>query len=231
MFGLKISNILNQINKILIPIGCFGCNAPLRKGERLICTVCRNQLPLTEYNFIDENPVDLIFYGRIDIKKASAFMFFTQNGIVKNLIHHLKYKNQQEIGTFFGNWYGQSIHKRLNVDFVVPVPIHKKKLKKRGYNQVEFFGKRMAKHLNAKYLEGILCKTQNTRTLTKKNRFSRWKTSQDLYQLTDDKIIKNKKILLVDDVITTGATIEACATALKRAENVTIYVATMAFVA
>lgn len=230
MFGLETSNILNQINKILIPIGCFGCNAPLRKGERLICTVCRNQLPLTEYNFIDENPIDLIFYGRIDIKKASAFMFFTQNGIVKNIIHHLKYKNQQEIGTFFGDWYGQSIHKRLKVDFVVPVPLHKKKLKKRGYNQVTCFGKTMAKHLNAIYLEDVLRKTQNTRTLTKKNRFSRWKTSQDLYQLTDDKIIKNKKILLVDDVITTGATIEACATALKKAENVTIYVAAMAFV-
>ena len=88
----------------------------------------------------------------------------------------------------------------------------------------------MAKHLDAIYLEDILSKTQNTRTLTKKNRFSRWKTSQDLYQLTNIEIIKNKKILLVDDVITTGATIEACATALKKAKNVTVYVATMAFV-
>mgnify|MGYP000324286580 CR=1 FL=1 len=230
MFGLKTSNILNQINKILIPIGCFGCFSPLRKGERLICTVCRNQLPLTEYNFTDENPIDRIFYGRVDIEKASAFLFFTQNSIVKNLIHHLKYKNQQEIGTFLGDWYGQSIHKRPKVDFVVPVPLHRKKLTKRGYNQVTNFGKRMADHFNAVYVENALKKTANTRTLTKKNRFSRWKTNENLYELETKELLKNKSVLLVDDVITTGATIEACATALKEAENVTIYVAVMAIV-
>ena len=92
----KLSNILNDINNILLPRVCFGCNTHLYKGERLICTVCRNQLPLTEYNYNDENAVDRIFYGRISIKKASSFLFFTKNGIVKNLIHQLKYKNRQE---------------------------------------------------------------------------------------------------------------------------------------
>ncbi len=225
-----MSNILNHINKILIPLGCFGCNAPMRKGERLICTVCRNQLPLTEYNYTDENPVDRIFYGRIDIRKANSFLFFTQNGIVKNIIHHLKYKNQEQIGTFFGDWYAQLIKERLEIDIVVPVPLHKKKLKKRGYNQVTLFGKQLAHHLNAEYNENVLLKTANTKTLTKKNRFSRWKANQDLYKLIDSEYISGKTILLVDDVITTGATIEACAIALKKAKEVTIYVATIAVV-
>jgi len=225
-----LSNILNHINKILIPLGCFGCNTPLGKGERLICTVCRNQLPLTEYNFTDENPIDRIFYGRIDIEKANSFLFYTQNGIVKNIIHHLKYKNQEQLGTFFGSWYTPLIKERLEIDIVVPVPLHKKKLKKRGYNQVSLFAKELAYHFKAEYDENILLKTANTKTLTKKNRFSRWKANQELYQLVKEEHIENKTILLVDDVITTGATIEACATALKKAKGVVVYVVTIAVV-
>lgn len=213
-----------------MPLGCFGCNTPLRKGERLICTVCRNQLPLTEYNFTDENPIDRIFYGRINVKKVNSFLFFTKNGLVKNIIHHLKYKNQQQIGTFFGRWYAQLITERLDIDIVVPVPLHKKKLTKRGYNQVTLFGQELAKHLKADYQENVLFKTANTRTLTKRNRFARWKVNQDLYKLTNEENVAGKTILLVDDVITTGATIEACATALHKAKNVTIYVATIAVV-
>ncbi|ADY28923.1 MULTISPECIES: ComF family protein [Cellulophaga] len=213
-----------------MPLGCFGCNTPLRKGERLICTVCRNELPLTEYNFTDENPIDRVFYGRINVKKVNSFLFFTKNGVVKNIIHHLKYKNQQQLGTFFGRWYAQSIKERLDIDIVVPVPLHKKKLTKRGYNQVSLFGQELALHFNASYQENVLFKTANTRTLTKKNRFSRWKVNQDLYKLTNEENVAGKTILLVDDVITTGATIEACATALHKAKNVTIYVATIAVV-
>lgn len=213
-----------------MPLGCFGCNTPLRKGERLICTVCRNQLPLTEYNFTDENPIDRIFYGRVAIEKANSFLFYTQNGIVKNIIHHLKYKRQEHIGTFFGTWYAQLIKERLKIDIVVPVPLHKIKLKRRGYNQVSLFAKQLALHFNAVYDESILLKTANSKTLTKKNRFSRWTANQDLYQLIKADYITNKTILLVDDVITTGATIEACATALKKAKGVVIYVVTIAVV-
>lgn len=232
MFSV-LSKILNDINTILVPMGCFGCNAPLHKGERLLCTVCRNQLPLTEYNFIDENPVDRIFYGRIDIKKANSFLFFTKEGIVKNMIHHLKYKNQEEIGVFLGDWFGGLLKEEQpfpKIDYVIPVPLHKKKLKKRGYNQVAQFGKRLAYHINAQYVETLLFKTANTRSQTKKGRLGRWQNNQDLYVLTDPDFLKNRHVLLVDDVITTGATLETCAKALKKAEGITLYVATMAVV-
>ncbi len=198
-----------------------------------MCTLCRNQIPLTEYNFIEENAVDKIFYGRIDIKKASAFLFYSEQGLAKNLIHYLKYKNQPQIGQFLGNWYGLVLKERnsLNyIDIVIPVPLHKKRLKKRGYNQVSGFAKRIADHLNASYMEHILIKTANTRTQTKKNRLYRWSVMPDLYIVTHPEILCNKNVLLIDDVITTGATIEACARAIKKVKDVSVSVAAMAVV-
>ena len=229
----NISNIINDINNILFPKICFGCNAPLRIGERLLCTVCRYQLSVTEYDFTDENRVDKIFYGRVDIKKANSFLFYTEKGIVKNLIHHLKYKNQEEIGAFLGDWFGQIISESNSlphIDIIVPVPLHKKKLKKRGYNQLSRFGEQLALHLNTKLEPNILIKTANTKTQTKKSRTYRWQSTQALYVLKEKTNLKNKTMLLIDDVVTTGATLEACATTLKQIEGVTIYIATMAIV-
>jgi ComF family protein len=229
----KISNILNDINTVLLPRLCFGCNAVLYRGEEHVCTVCRNQLPLTEYTFNAVNPVDRIFYGRINIIKASSFLFFTEKGIVKSIIHYLKYKNQEQIGAFLGNWYGHILKQNNflnNIDYVVPVPLHRKKLKRRGYNQVSLFAKSIAEYIGAQYHEGVLIKTANTKTQTKKSRILRWQNKQALYVLTDYEIFKGKNVLLVDDVITTGATMEVCATALSATEGINIYVASMAIV-
>lgn len=233
MFYSKLSNILNDINTVLVPEACFGCNALLHRGERLLCTVCRNQLPLTEYNFIDENPVDHIFYGRIAIKKASSFLIYTENGIVQRLIHYLKYKNQEQIGAFLGEWYGRLLAEApelRGIDYVVPVPLHKKRLRKRGYNQLTLFGEHLAQHLNAAFEGQILLKTANTRTQTKKGRGYRWLGDRALYTLSDMEYFRNKTVLLIDDVVTTGATLEACAKALQEAKGVKVYIATMAMV-
>ncbi|MFX0556296.1 ComF family protein [Maribacter sp. CXY002] len=229
----KLSNIVNDVNTLLFPLVCFGCNTQLTRGEKLLCTVCRHQLPLTDYTFNDENPVDRIFYGRINIKKANSFLLFTDHGIVKNIIHNLKYKNQQQIGSFLGNWFGQIIKENNyipNIDFVIPVPLHKKKQKKRGYNQVAKFAEQVANHIGATYIEGILIKTANTRTQTKKTRIGRWYDNRSLYEVTDEKLLMNKKILLLDDVITTGATMELCAIPIKRIEGTEIFIASMAIV-
>ncbi len=212
---------------------CFGCNARLNRGEKLLCTVCRHELPLTDYNFNVENGVDRIFYGRINIKKASSFLFFTDHGIVKNLIHQLKYKNQEQIGGFLGDWYGQILKENgflEKIDYVIPVPLHKKKLKTRGYNQVALFAQRIAEHIDAEYLENNLIKTANTRTQTKKNRLSRWYDNRSLYEVIEPQLITNKNILLVDDVITTGATMEICGQTLKKIEGISIYITSMAVV-
>lgn len=229
----RFPKIINDINYILLPKVCFGCNTQLYRGEHLLCTVCRNDLPITDYNFLEENPADRIFYGRIPVKKASSFLFFSQNGIVKQLLHHLKYKNQEQIGEFFGDWYGEILKQQghlKEVDFIIPVPLHGKKLKKRGYNQVDLFGKRLAHHLDVPFLKDILIKTANTKTLTKKSRFNRWQSTKELYVVADMTLLTNKTILLIDDVITTGATIEASGSALLKVEGVKLFVATMAIV-
>jgi len=217
-----------------MPRVCFGCTAHLRRGEELICTLCRNDLPLTEYSFNEENPVDRIFYGRINIKKASSFLFFSENSIVQQLIHHLKYKNQEGISEFLGEWYGQLLagDGKLvkTIDSVVPVPLHPKKLRRRGYNQVAGFAQKLAYHLEAEYIDHILFKTANTKTQTKKGRTGRWQDDKGLFTLSDADYLKNKNILLVDDVITTGATMEICARTLQQATGTTIYLASMAVV-
>lgn len=229
-----LTKILNDINSVLIPRVCFGCNAHLHRGEVIICTVCRNDLPLTEYTFNEENPVDRMFYGRINIKKASSFLFFAENGIVQKLIHHLKYKNQEQVSVFLGDWYGQILKDDRDlarwIDVVVPVPLHPKKLRQRGFNQTEGFAQRLAHHLEAEYVGHILIKTANTKTQTKKGRVGRWQGDTELYTLSDSDYLKDKNILLVDDVITTGATMEICAQTLQKATGTTIYLTSMAVV-
>ena len=218
---------------MLIPRLCFGCNDRLYRGEQLLCAVCRNHLPLTEFDFLQENAVDRIFYGREVIKSAAALLFYQEKGIVQNLIHALKYRGQKQVGEFLGDWFGE-ILKQGNyeggIDVVIPVPLHPKKLRKRGYNQVSGFGQKLAHHLSAHYRDDLLIKTANTRTQTRKNRWYRWLGSRDLYLIKDPVVLEHQHVLLVDDVITTGSTLEACAQALQKARGITISIAVMAVV-
>lgn len=145
----------------------------------------------------------------------------------------MKYKGQEEIGGFLGDWFGHMIQENnhlTGVDYVIPVPLHKKKLRKRGYNQTALFAKRLAFHLNSTYSDEVLIKTANTRTQTKKTRLGRWYDNRSLYEITNEDRLINKKILLVDDVITTGATMELCATVIKNVPGTTVYIASMAVV-
>lgn len=190
-------------------------------------------MPLTEYNFNEENAVDRIFYGRIPVEKAASFLYYSEKGLVKNLIHYLKYRNQPEIGAFLGDWWGELLKEegwKAGVDLVVPVPLHPKKLRKRGYNQVFSFGRQLAKHLEVPFERGVLRSLSNSKTQTHKNRWYRWQGSRNRYVLSNPDLVKHRRVLLVDDVLTTGATLEACARALHEADGVRVYIATMAVV-
>ncbi len=227
------SNIINDINSVLLPKLCFGCNEQLFGAEHLLCTFCRHDLPFTDQNFLQENAVDRIFYGRARITKAASFLFFYKNGKVKNLLHALKYQNQEQIGTFFGTWFGRKIaaeFETISLAGIIPVPLHPKKLKQRGYNQLDAFGKALAAELNTSYLPHVLYKTANTRTQTKKTRLNRWKNVQDLYLVNDNIQLEGTSVLVIDDVITTGATLEACVNALHSIPNLNIYIASLAVV-
>ncbi|WP_181899460.1 ComF family protein [Flagellimonas nanhaiensis] len=229
----RLAKIINEINTILLPKVCFGCNTQLSRGEHILCTVCRHDMPLTDHNFDDENAADRIFYGRIPIKKAASFVFFSKNGMVKTLLHWLKYKKQEHIGSFLGEWCGALIEKEKSletVDVVIPVPLHSKKQKKRGYNQVALFAQKIAESIKADYRDDVLVRTTNTKTQTKKDRLLRWENTQKAFALNPNTKMRFKHILLVDDVITTGATIESCAKVLFKLEKVSVSVLSIAMV-
>jgi len=222
-----IKNLLN----IFFPKVCFGCSHFLTDNEASLCTKCRHDLPITNYHFIDNNTVEKVFYGRIKLEHATALLSFEKKGIVQHLLHNLKYKGQEDVGVFLGKWLGHelaSIDAYQNIDLVIPVPLHKKKQRKRGYNQVSKFGIEIANALNAEYCDNVLVKTTNTKTQVFKKRIARWNSNNEVFTIENSNLINSKHILLVDDIITTGATIEACANVLNKAQKVKISVASMA---
>lgn len=203
---------------------------PLNIGEETICTKCRHSLPQTNYHLYKNNKIEKIFYGRSKIKFASSFLFFYKNGLTQNLIHKLKYRGHQEIGTLMGFWYGLKLKEesKLDFDFIVAVPLHKKKEKKRGYNQVDAFGKSLSEVFEAQYSKDNLVRIYKSETQTKKSRFARWLNVKEIFSLSNDKLFSNKKVLLIDDVVTTGATLDACCHELNKSKGIEISIITIA---
>jgi len=172
------------------------------------------------------------FYGRVPIEEARSFLYYQKDGITQKLIHQLKYKNQPEIGEFIGEWFGSNLtgmNVFEDVDYIVPVPLHPQKKRKRGYNQVTLFGETLSKILGIEYKSNVLIRFSTTKTQTLKQRFERFSDSKTKFKLANTTIFENKHVLLIDDVITTGATIEACANELLKTKNIIVSVATMAY--
>jgi len=215
---------------LLYPRICHICEAELLKNEELLCTSCLHDLPITSYHLDNENPVKKVFYGRVKINKATALLHFRKKAGVQHLIHDLKYRGHREIGTYLGKWLGTELENTdwSNIEVIIPVPLHKSRLRQRGYNQVEDFGREIAKFLNAEYMDDVLLKISTTQTQTLKNRLSRWGKIEETLQIKNSEKIKGKHILLVDDLVTTGATLEACAHKLLETPDIKISIATMA---
>jgi ComF family protein len=192
---------------------------------------CRHDLPITNFHFDNNDSVAKVLYGRAKIENGTALFRFEKKGNVQRLIHNLKYKDHEHIGFVLGNWLGgelKTLESYKNIDAVIPVPLHKNKLRKRGYNQVALFGQQVAEALNVDYLDDVLVKVTNTKSQVNKKRLARWTNSDELFTLKNIEAIDNKHILVVDDIITTGATLEACISILNQAKNIKISIATMA---
>jgi len=223
---------LKDILNIFFPEVCLCCNEYLIENEHIICLFCRHDLPLTNFSFEKENLVEKSFFGRIPIEDATALFYFSKKGKVQQLIHELKYKKQQQVGTFIGNWLGDELvesNRFDTIDCIIPVPLHQKKLKIRGYNQVTTFGESLAEKLNTTFNGDVLIKISSTKTQTKKVRFDRWKNVEELFHVENNFALENKHILLIDDVITTGSTLEACCKALQKTKGIKISIACMAY--
>lgn len=216
---------------LFFPKVCYACLNLLGDNEDTICVSCRHDLPVTNFHFEDDESVAKVLYGRAKIEHGTALFRFEKKGLVQQLIHGLKYKGYETIGYSLGNWLGgelKDLEHYKTVDIVIPVPLHKNKLKIRGYNQVSKFGEQIANALDAHYEDTVLVKITNTTSQTTKSRFTRWNNTDELFTIKNAHLIENKHVLLVDDLITTGATLEACITVLNKAKNVKISIATMA---
>jgi ComF family protein len=224
--------LLKDFFYLFYPNICANCKEQLLQNEKVICTFCRHDLPLTNFKSYTRNKVSSIFSGRITIEKAYSLLFFRKQGITKNLIHDLKYKGNESVGVFFGNWIGEIVVKNKEfstVDFIVPVPIHAKKKKIRGYNQVTKFGECFSMHLKVPLNEDILIRQSATKTQTLKSRFERFNDLESKFLARNTSIFKEKHILIIDDIITTGATLEACAKELLKTPGIKISILTIAY--
>jgi len=225
---------LKDILNLFFPEICLVCKNMLSTNENIICLECRHDLPETNFTNQSNNAVEKMFTGRIPIKHATSLFFFYKKGKIQEVIHQLKYRNHQEIGTLFGDWLAEEIKtsNRFNqIDCIVPVPIHSKKLKKRGYNQLTKFGLSLSKVLDVPFLDQELTKKDTTETQTHKGRIDRWENVKILFELQNTSTFKDKHILLIDDVITTGATLEACSNQILQCKNTKISIAVIAYTA
>ncbi|GGE22534.1 ComF family protein [Psychroflexus salis] len=226
--------MISDFIDLLFPKICAACDAALLKNEVCICTQCRSQLPLTLDYKSEENETKKTFYGRIPLEKASSLFYFEKASSVQNIVHDLKYRGNTQVAEVLGKWHASLLKEAgwyNTFDWVVPVPIHKKRLRERGYNQVDLYADAFAKILGASCKKNILQRKAVSKTQVFKNRLSRGKLNIKDFYLVDNSLLKSPKhILLVDDIITTGATLQACSHELLKLNNVKLSIASMGIV-
>jgi ComF family protein len=228
----SFNQFLRGFLHLFYPRVCAVCSADLIQGEDVICISCLYNIPLTRYWKEANNPVAQTFWGRVNINQACAYFFFAKGSIYRPLLHKLKYQGQREIGVELGLQFGQVLKKSElynDIDFIVPVPLHPKKLRKRGYNQAEAIADGMGKGLGIMVSTTHLLKSEYTETQTRKSRAERVQNVSNSFTINNASEIQGKHLLLVDDVITTGATLETCAAKLLEIEGCRVSVGALAY--
>jgi ComF family protein len=228
-----LGSLWNDFVGLIFPRLCLACREPLVRGESYFCTGCRAELPYTDFHRLppEENPLSRRFWGKLPVRHALSYFHFVRHGRVQNLLHELKYQGQRDVGTALGQLYGaelQAAGLATDFDLIVPVPLHPRKLAKRGYNQAAAFARGLATGLRLPWNATALRRTANTKTQTKKNRAQRWNNVATVFEVADPTAMVGQRVLVVDDVLTTGATLEACAAALLAAGATEVSVATIA---
>jgi len=223
-----ISDFIN----LFFPNLCQACGKSLIKNEHILCLSCLHKLPKTNFHMHENNPISRIFWGRANIHAATSFLFFNKGGQVQKLIHQLKYKANTETGRYLGELLGNDLKKSKlfkDIDVIIPVPLHKKKLHKRGFNQSEIISEGISNSMQVPINIHSLQRLEHTETQTKKTRYSRWENVKGKFGIIDLAGLEGKHILLIDDVLTTGATLESCAQTLLEIPQVTVSMATLAY--
>jgi ComF family protein len=225
--------LLNSLLNIVFPNLCVVCNHNLHTQELHICLNCQINLPKTNYHLYKDNPVEKAFWGRFPLQKAFSFLYFNNKGAAQKLLHELKYKQNKELAYFLGVLYAQQLKEIIiehDISAIVAIPLHHTKLKLRGYNQSEWFVNGLANEMPIANYNSLLTRIKATETQTKKTRFERWQNVEQIFSIKNKDLLEGRHILLVDDVITTGATIESCALELLKIKDVKLSVASIAYV-
>lgn len=225
-------DLFDDIISLLFPRICYGCGMHLLRNEKIICTECLIMIPRTNYHLCPENPVARMFWGRCRVERAAAFSYYTKGSRMRKLIGNMKYKGISEIGTEMGKVYGLSLRGSGftdGIDIIIPVPLHSSKMRKRGFNQSESISEGMASVTGIKVDARSLVRTSASATQTKKSRYERWINVEGIFKLAFPENVRGKHVLLVDDVITTGSTIESCVNELHKAGDVKVSVAALAY--
>lgn len=223
--------MINDFISLFFPNYCLACRQALIKGEKYICLTCDHQLPKTDVHRDSDNFVAGKFYGKLPIHQAVAYYTFHQKGKVQQLLHQIKYKNKPELAEYLGKRYGHLLAETglLNdYNLIIPIPLHRQKLRRRGYNQSECFAQGLNDALGLVLDTDSLIRVLATETQTRKSRLERWHNVENIFVVHDKEKIKGKKIILVDDVITTGSTLESAAKMLLSTGATSVSIAALA---
>lgn len=227
---MNVVNFFKDFINLLYPVQCELCGENLNNGEKSLCTNCLYALPRTNFHMDKDNEVAQMFWGRVEVVHATAWYYFQKGGSVQKLLHRFKYNNRKQIGYHLGCLIGVALENTGfgEADIIIPVPLHSEQFKRRGYNQSEILARGLSSGLKKPVDTITLCKTLLNSSQTYKRRYERWHNVKGIYNLKKSEAIENKHILLVDDVVTTGATLEACVRTLQKAKNVKVSVFALA---
>jgi ComF family protein len=228
---MKIKDLFNDFFDLLYPNFCIVCGLNLHRNEQYLCLTCLNNIPKTNYHLQQDNLIEKRFWGKVPVYRATAFFFFQKGSAFQKLLHSLKYKGEKEIGVVLGKYAAIDLLESddfSSVDVIVPVPLHPRKLKKRGYNQSECIGKGLSEILKTPQDISTLKRIKENTTQTRKSVYERYENTEGIFELSDKAALADKHILLVDDVLTTGSTLEACIRELSQINGIKISVFTLA---
>jgi len=227
-----VSDIKESLLHLLFPHVCESCGTDVIQPDHFLCLRCHASLPNTEFHLYPNNPIEKIFWGRLPVTHATAQYYFSKHSSMQHLMHGLKYKGNKELGLYLGRLMGYALNEANRfryIDALIPLPLFPSKEKKRGYNQATVLCEGIAQVLDKPILKDVVIRTTHTDSQTKKNRVQRWENMEGRFELVRAEAIKGKHVLLIDDVITTGATLEACGLELLEAENIQLSIATLCF--
>jgi len=228
---MKIKTLVENLVSLIYPKLCVICGEPLVENEKFFCYACYLKLPITNYHFISDNRAMERLAGKVSLTKASSYLYYNKGGIAQKLITEIKYRGNQDLG----EWIGAYISKDMissdffkGIDYLIPVPLHRSKEKKRGFNQAEKIAEGISRTTGIRMETKNVFREKANTSQTRKGVFDRWKNTQNLFDIKDPKLFEGKHILLIDDVLTTGSTLEALAQSLLKSPEVKISILTLA---